>query len=64
MLDPVQILSWPEVIDRHALGSKKINLDVYDIVVNKVVMHPRGAYLISSTSNNYVCVWRNETMVE
>ncbi|KAL1460497.1 hypothetical protein WDU94_012475 [Cyamophila willieti] len=64
ILDPVHILIWPEVIDKHAVGSKKINLDVYDIVVNKVVMHPRGTYLISSTSNNYVCIWRNETLLK
>lgn len=57
-VSPAIVLPWPEVEDVHLEKKRKLRLDVYDIVVDKVCVDNSGQYIVAVTSNNMVCVWK------
>ncbi|XP_067012894.1 leucine-rich repeat and WD repeat-containing protein 1 [Anabrus simplex] len=57
-VDPDLILAWPALTDTYIDKKRKLSLDVYDIVVDKVAIHHEGEYIVAVTSNNMVCIWK------
>lgn len=55
--EPTAILPWPSLIDSNTEKKRKLNLDVYDIVVDKVAIDSSGKYIVAVTNNNMVCIW-------
>ncbi|XP_075223631.1 leucine-rich repeat and WD repeat-containing protein 1-like [Lycorma delicatula] len=57
LVEPTAILPWPYVTDSNSENKRKLNLDVYDIVVDKVAVDSTGKYIVAVTNNNMVCIW-------
>lgn len=51
------ILKWPKLDDRYLKKKKKLEVDVYDIVIAKCTIHSNGKYLVAVTNNNFVCLY-------
>lgn len=58
MVDPTVILEWPNLNDQYSSRKRKLNLDVYDIVINKTILNRNGSHLVAVTNNNMVCIWK------
>lgn len=52
------VLKWPKLQDRYLKKNKKLEVDVYDIVVAKCAVHSSGKYIVSVTNNNFVCLYK------
>uniref|UniRef100_A0A1B6DMD0 Leucine-rich repeat and WD repeat-containing protein 1 WD domain-containing protein n=1 Tax=Clastoptera arizonana TaxID=38151 RepID=A0A1B6DMD0_9HEMI len=57
-VEPTIVISWPNVTDQFSDKKRKLNLDVYDIVVDKVAVSSSGKYIVAVTNNNMVCIWK------
>ncbi|XP_050543861.1 leucine-rich repeat and WD repeat-containing protein 1-like isoform X1 [Daktulosphaira vitifoliae] len=57
VIDPCKILRWPKPHDNYLKKKKKLEVDVYDIVVAKSAIHSSGNYLVAVTNNNFVCIY-------
>lgn len=57
-MSPVRIIEWPIVEDKSLTKSRKLHLEVYDIVVAKATIHAKGKYIVAITNNNTVCIWK------
>lgn len=57
-LEARKIVQWPILSDRFATKSRKLDLDVYDIVIAKTAIHSSGQYIVAVTNNNLVCIWK------
>ncbi|KAJ9589710.1 hypothetical protein L9F63_017082 [Diploptera punctata] len=57
-VEPSMLLQWPEVRDKYLDHKRKLNLGVYDIVIDKVAVNWNGKYLVAVTNNNMVCIWQ------
>ncbi|XP_065202188.1 leucine-rich repeat and WD repeat-containing protein 1-like [Planococcus citri] len=55
---PARTIQWPVVNDKYVAKSRKLDLDVYDIVIAKAAIHPKGKYIVAVTNNNTVCIWK------
>lgn len=51
------IIKWPKLQDSYLKKKKKLEVDVYDIVVAKCAIHSSGKYLVAVTNNNFVCLY-------
>ncbi|XP_050420946.1 leucine-rich repeat and WD repeat-containing protein 1-like [Adelges cooleyi] len=56
-IDPNKVLKWPKVHDSYLKKKKKLEVDIYDIVVAKCAVHCSGKYLVAVTNNNFVCIY-------
>lgn len=56
-IDPHTVLKWPKLQDRYLKKKKKLEVDVYDIVIAKCAVHSNGKYLVAVTNNNFVCLY-------
>ncbi|PSN47611.1 Leucine-rich repeat and WD repeat-containing protein 1 [Blattella germanica] len=56
--NPTKVLQWPELLDTKVDHKRKLQLGVYDIVVDKVSVSWDGKFLVAATNNNMVCIWR------
>lgn len=57
-IEPSAIIPWPHLTDHYNDKKRKLNLNVYDIVIDKVVVHSSGEFIVAVTNNNLVCIWR------
>ncbi|CAH1395866.1 unnamed protein product [Nezara viridula] len=57
-IEPSAIIPWPYLTDHYNDKKRKLNLNVYDIVIDKVVVHSSGEFIVAVTNNNLVCIWR------
>lgn len=57
VIEAYTILKWPKLQDRYLKKNKKLEVDVYDIVMAKCAIHSSGKYLVSVTNNNFVCLY-------
>lgn len=57
-LDPSMIVQWPNLLDHYNDKKRKLRLDTYDIVVDRVTIHTSGHYIVAVTNNNLVCLWK------
>lgn len=60
-LDAHTVLKWPKLQDRYLKKKKKLEVDVYDIVMAKCAVHPNGKYIVAVTNNNFVCIYSLQT---
>lgn len=51
------VLKWPKLVDNHLKKKKKLDVDVYDIVIAKCAIHSNGKYIVAVTNNNFVCLY-------
>lgn len=51
------VLKWPKLLDIHLKKKKKLEVDVYDIVMAKCAVHSSGKYIVAVTNNNFVCIY-------
>jgi len=51
------VLKWPKLHDSHLKKKKKLEVDVYDIVMAKCAVHSSGKYIVAVTNNNFVCIY-------
>lgn len=51
------VLKWPKLEDNYLKKKKKLDVDVYDIVVAKCAIHSNGKYIVAVTNNNFVCLY-------
>jgi len=51
------VLKWPKLQDSHLKKEKKLEVDVYDIVMAKCAVHSSGKYIVAVTNNNFVCLY-------
>lgn len=58
LVDPVNIIPWPIVTDHYSDKKRKLSLNVYEIVVDKVAVSNLGEYIVAVTNNNMVCIWK------
>ena len=56
------VLKWPKLHDSFLKKKKKLEVDVYDIVVAKCAVHSSGKYLVAVTNNNFVCLYKKWTV--
>jgi len=54
------VLKWPKLQDIFLKKKKKLEVDVYDIVIAKCVVHSSGKYLVAVTNNNFVCLYKSK----
>ncbi|RZF39074.1 hypothetical protein LSTR_LSTR006611 [Laodelphax striatellus] len=59
-VEPSAIFPWPILSDSSTEKKRKLNLDVYDIVVDKVTINYDGTCIVAVTNNNLVCIWRRK----
>lgn len=57
LIEAHKILRWPKLKDEYLKKKKKLEIDVYDIVIAKCAIHSSGKYLVSVTNNNFVCLY-------
>ncbi|XP_014286444.1 leucine-rich repeat and WD repeat-containing protein 1 isoform X2 [Halyomorpha halys] len=57
-IDPSAIIPWPNLTDHYNDKKRKLNLNVYDIVIDKVVVHSSSEFIVAVTNNNLVCIWK------
>jgi len=60
LFPPAIILEWPNIHDQYSSKKRKLNLDVYDIVINKTILSHNGAHMVAVTNNNMVCIWKRK----
>lgn len=51
------VLKWPKLRDTHLKKKKKLDVDVYDIVLAKCAVHNDGKHIVAVTNNNFVCLY-------
>jgi hypothetical protein len=56
------VLKWPKLHDSYLKKKKKLEVDVYDIVMAKCAVHCSGNYLVAVTNNNFVCLYKKSTI--
>ncbi|KAL4120042.1 hypothetical protein QTP88_012788 [Uroleucon formosanum] len=56
------VLKWPKLEDKFLKKKKKLEVDVYDIVIAKCAVHSSGNYLVTVTNNNLVCLYKKSTL--
>lgn len=56
------VLKWPKLEDKYLKKKKKLDVDVYDIVIAKCAIHFNGKYIVAVTNNNFVCLYSLATM--
>ncbi|XP_026821891.1 leucine-rich repeat and WD repeat-containing protein 1-like [Rhopalosiphum maidis] len=56
------VLKWPKLHDSYLKKKKKLEVDVYDIVMAKCAVHCSGNYLVAVTNNNFVCLYKKPTI--
>jgi len=56
------VLKWPKLQDKFLKKKKKLEVDVYDIVMAKCAVHSSGKYLVAVTNNNLVCLYKKSTV--
>ncbi|KAL5242905.1 hypothetical protein ACI65C_010315 [Semiaphis heraclei] len=56
------VLKWPKLQDKFLKKRKKLEVDVYDIVMAKCAVHSSGKYLVAVTNNNLVCLYKKSTV--
>jgi hypothetical protein len=56
-IDAYTVLKWPKLQDCYLKKRKKLEVDVYDIVMAKCAVHSSGKYLVAVTNNNFVCLY-------
>ncbi|CAI6344430.1 unnamed protein product [Macrosiphum euphorbiae] len=56
------VLKWPKLEDKFLKKKKKLEVDVYDIVMAKCAVHSSGKYLVAVTNNNLVCLYKKSTV--
>ncbi|XP_027841603.1 leucine-rich repeat and WD repeat-containing protein 1-like [Aphis gossypii] len=56
------VLKWPKLHDSYLKKKKKLEVDVYDIVIAKCAVHYSGNYLVAVTNNNFVCLYKKSTV--
>lgn len=61
VIEAHSVLKWPKLEDKFLKKKKKLEVDVYDIVMAKCTIHSNGAYLVAVTNNNFVCVYSTKT---
>lgn len=61
VIEAHSVLKWPKLQDRYLKKTKKLEVDVYDIVMAKCAIHPDGKYLVAVTNNNFVCLYSTAT---
>lgn len=61
MIKPTTIFEWPNLHDQYSSRKRKLNLDVYDIVINKTILSYNSKYLVAVTNNNMVCIWKRKS---
>ncbi|KAK6639215.1 hypothetical protein RUM43_007485 [Polyplax serrata] len=61
MIKPTTIFEWPNLEDAYASRKRKLNLNVYDIVINKTILSYNSEYLVAVTNKNMVCIWKKKT---
>lgn len=54
---PLCVLPWPHLIDHYTDKKRKLAVDTYDIVVDKVALSSDRNHIVAVTNNNMVCVW-------
>lgn len=54
---PTTLLPWPILTDLYTEKKRKLAVDTYDIVVDKVALSSDRKYILAVTNNNMVCVW-------
>ncbi|XP_039296049.1 leucine-rich repeat and WD repeat-containing protein 1 [Nilaparvata lugens] len=60
-VEPSAIFPWPILSDSSTEKKRKLNLDVYDIVVDKVTINYDGTCIVAVTNNNLVCIWKRKS---
>ncbi|XP_014261692.1 leucine-rich repeat and WD repeat-containing protein 1-like [Cimex lectularius] len=53
------IIPWPSLIDHYNDKKRKLALQTYDIVVDKIAISFDKKYIVAVTNNNFVCIWKN-----
>lgn len=56
VIEAENILKWPKLNDIYLEKKKKLELDVYDIVIAKCAIHSTGNYMVAVTNNNFACL--------
>ncbi|XP_022178498.1 leucine-rich repeat and WD repeat-containing protein 1-like [Myzus persicae] len=56
------VLKWPKLHDKFLKKKKKLEVDVYDIVMAKCAVHSSGKYLVAVTNNNLVCLYKKSAV--
>lgn len=56
------VCKWPKLQDSFLKKKKKLEVDVYDIVMAKCAVHSSGKYLVAVTNNNFVCLYKKSTV--
>lgn len=51
------VLKWLKLEDNYLKKKKKLDVDVYDIVIAKCAIHSNGKYIVAVTNNNFVCLY-------
>ncbi|KAL1110285.1 hypothetical protein AAG570_008362 [Ranatra chinensis] len=59
-VDPVCLLVWPQLSDKYGDQKRKLSLQIYDIVIDKVAVSSSGDTIVSVTNNNLVCIWKRK----
>lgn len=62
VIEAHKVLKWPKLVDNHLKKKKKLDVDVYDIVIAKCAIHFNGKYIVAVTNNNFVCLYSKSTM--
>lgn len=57
VIEAHQVIKWPKLQDRYLKKQKKLEVDVYDIVIAKCAVHSSGKYIVAVTNNNFVCFY-------
>lgn len=57
VIEAQNILRWPKLQDKYLKRTKKLEVDVYGIVIAKCAIHADGKYLVTVTDNNFVCLY-------
>lgn len=60
VIEAYSVLKWPKLQDKFLKKKKKLEVDVYDIVMAKCSLHSNGKHLVAVTNNNFVCVYSTE----
>uniref|UniRef100_A0A1B6KS80 Leucine-rich repeat and WD repeat-containing protein 1 WD domain-containing protein n=1 Tax=Graphocephala atropunctata TaxID=36148 RepID=A0A1B6KS80_9HEMI len=57
-VQPSTLLPWPELTDRYTEKKRKLSVETYDIVIDKVTLSSDREYIVAVTNNNMVCIWK------
>lgn len=60
MMEPTIIFEWPNLNDQYSSRKRKLDLDVYDIVINKTILSHNSRHMVAVTNNNMVCIWKRK----